>query len=401
MYISSLDVPKTNLFPRSLVIMGATGSIGVSALAVVERHPDKFKILGLAGGGNAELLAAQAARLRPPFLAVRDEIIALKLKNLLPQGYAPDILIGSQGYAAMASLPKAQVVLSAQSGAAGLAATLAAVRAGKIIALANKESLVLAGELIRKECAASKAVILPVDSEHNAIFQSLAEEPVSRVRKLILTASGGPFRGKKRDDLLNITPKDALKHPNWNMGAKISIDSATLMNKGLEVIEAHHLYGLPAERIEVLVHPQAIIHSLVEFCDTSILAQLGPTDMRVAIAHCLAWPERIAPGTTSLNLLEHGPLTFEPVDDESFPALALARSTLLPGGPSPVVLNAANELAVDAFLKERLSFLGITEMVREAVERVDAPAAAQTEEEIMDLDRKTRDWCREWLKCGC
>ena len=377
--------------------MGATGSIGASALDVLTRHPNKFKILGLAGGRNAARLAAQAAELRPPLLAVLNDAVAGELELLLPQGYAPDILTGPQGYRAMATLPEAQLVLSAQSGAAGLAATLAAVRAGKIVALANKESLVLAGGLIRKECAASGAVILPVDSEHNALFQALGEEPLFRVRKLILTASGGPFRGKKRKDLLRITPKDALKHPNWSMGAKISIDSATLMNKGLEVIEAHHLYGLPPERIEVLVHPQSIVHSLVEFCDTSLLAQLGPTDMRVAIAHCLAWPGRIEPGVAPLDLLKQGTLAFEAVDNETFPALELARATLLPGGPSPVVLNAANEMAVAAFLSERLAFLGITELVQEAVEKVPAPHAPQSEEEIMDLDRQARAWCENWL----
>lgn len=397
MYISALNAGAAPPFPRSLVIMGATGSIGVSTLNVLKEHPDKFKILGLAGGRNATRLAAQAADLRPPLLAVQDHAAAKELNLLLPQGYSPDILIGPEGYAAMAALPEAQIVLSAQSGAAGLAATLAAVRAGKLVALANKESLVLAGGLIRRECAASKAVILPVDSEHNAIFQALGEEPLARVHRLILTASGGPFRGKKRDSLRQITPKDALRHPNWSMGAKISIDSATLMNKGLEVIEAHHLYGLPSQRIEVLVHPQSIIHSLVEFCDTSMLAQLGPPDMRVAIAHCLAWPERIEPGIAPLNLLEQGALTFEAVDEETFPALGLARATLFPGGPSPVVLNAANEIAVAAFLSERLTFLGITELVFEAVEKIPVSGTLQNEEEIMDLDRKTRAWCEERL----
>ncbi len=381
--------------------MGATGSIGASTLSVVERHPDKFNILGLAAGYNSALLAEQAARLRPPYLAIINSSAAQDLKARLPAGYAPEILTGPEGYAALAALPEVDVVLSAQSGAAGLAATLAAVRSGKIVALANKESLVLAGELIRAECAASGAVILPVDSEHNALFQALGSEPISRVRKLILTASGGPFRGKKRKDLIKITPEAALKHPNWSMGAKISIDSATLMNKGLEVIEAHHLYGLPSEQIDVLVHPQSIIHSLVEFYDTSVLAQLGPADMRVAIAHCLAWPERIAPGTAPLDILAQGKLTFEDVDHDTFPCLSLARSTLAPGGPSPVVLNAANEVAVAAFLTKRLTFLGIAELVRAALEGVNVATPPGSEEEIMDLDRQTRDWSQEWLRCEC
>ena len=399
MYISSLHPSVPTPFPRALAIMGATGSIGASTLDVVERHPDKFKVLALAGGRNAARLAEQAARLRPVCLAVQDDAVAAELQNLLPAGYAPEIFIGRKGYAALATLPEVQVVLSAQSGAAGLAATLAAVRAGKTVALANKESLVLAGDLIRAECAKSGAVVLPVDSEHNALFQALGSEPISRVRRLILTASGGPFRGKKRGDLVNITPEAALKHPNWSMGAKISIDSATLMNKGLEVIEAHHLYGLPPEQIDVLVHPESIVHSLVEFNDTSLLAQLGPADMRVAIAHCLGWPERIAPGTEPLDLLSLGRLTFEDVDHDTFPCLGLARATLAPGGPSPVVLNAANEVAVAAFLTRHLTFLGITELVRSALDEVNVDAPARSEEEIMDLDQRTRDFSRQWLRC--
>ncbi len=405
-YISSLQLPRglafeRPSFPRALVVMGATGSIGTSALDVIARHPDKFSVLALAGGRNAARLAEQAAVFRPVYLAALDAKTGQDLKDRLPADYRPEILIGEEGYAALAALPEADVVLSAQSGAAGLAATLSAVRAGKIVALANKESLVLAGELIRQECAKSNAVILPVDSEHNALFQALGNEPLSRVRKLILTASGGPFRGKKRDDLVAVTPETALKHPNWSMGAKISIDSATLMNKGLEVIEAHHLYGLPPGRIDVLVHPESIIHSLVEFNDTSMLAQLGPADMRVAIAHCLAWPERVAPGPAPLDLAAQGSLTFADVDHDTFPCLNLARATLLPGGPSPVVLNAANEVAVAAFLAGRLTFLGIAELVRAALDEIIPPAPPQSQAEIMDLDERTRAWSREWLRCIC
>ena len=401
MYISNLHPPVPAPFPRALAIMGATGSIGASTLDVVERHPDKLKVLALAGGRNAARLAEQAARLRPPCLAVLDDAVARELRDLLPAGYAPEIFIGPRGYAALAALPEVGVVLSAQSGAAGLAATLAAVRAGKIVALANKESLVLAGDLIRAECAKSGAIILPVDSEHNALFQALGSEPISRVRRLILTASGGPFRGKKRGDLVSITPEAALKHPNWSMGAKISIDSATLMNKGLEIIEAHHLYGLPLKQIDVLVHPESIVHSLVEFNDTSMLAQLGPADMRVAIAHCLGWPERITPGVAPLDLLALGRLTFEDVDHDTFPCLNLARAALAPGGPSPVVLNAANEVAVAAFLTRHLTFLGIAELVRAALDEVSVDAPPRNQEEIMDLDQRARDFSREWLRCTC
>ena len=400
MYISPLNPATAAPFPRKLAVLGSTGSIGVSTLDVVARHPDKFTVAALAGGRNAARLAEQAVRFKPRWLAVIDAEVAAELKKLLPSGYRPEILLGPDGYAQIAALPQADMIVAAQSGAAGLSAALAAVRAGKMLALANKESLVLAGSLIRAECAKSGAMVLPVDSEHNALFQALGEEPLSRVRRLILTASGGPFRGKTRAELTKITPAQALKHPNWDMGAKISIDSATLMNKGLEVIEAHHLYGLPSNQIAVVVHPESIVHSLVEFNDTSLLAQLGPPDMRVAISHCLGWPERTFPGVEPIDLIKIGRLNFEAVDNTAFPCLDLARSTLEPGGPSPVVLNAANEMAVAAFLKERLTFLGIADLVREAAAAIkpDTPPADETA--IVELDARTRAWCAEWLECN-
>ncbi|MDD4702616.1 MAG: 1-deoxy-D-xylulose-5-phosphate reductoisomerase [Desulfovibrio sp.] len=353
-----------------MVILGSTGSIGRSALAVVESHSQAFRIEGLACARQVERLAEQAARWRPAHLAVLDEEAAARLKPLLPKGYAPNILVGREGYATLAALPEAPTVLSAQVGAAGLDGTLAAALAGKVICLANKESLVLAGDLVRRLCACTGAVILPVDSEHNAIFQCLAGRG-QEVHRLILTASGGPFRGRSRDDLRHITPAQALKHPNWSMGAKISIDSATLMNKGLEVIEAYHLYGVPSDRIKVLVHPQSVIHSLVEFEDGTQLAQLGTADMRLAIASCLLWPRCLPVGVPPLDLTATA-LTFHEPDTDVFPCLDLARQSLALRGGRCVVLNAANEAAVELFLEGGCAFLDIPRLIEAALRAHDA-----------------------------
>ncbi len=392
-YISSLPDSLPAL-PRALAILGSTGSIGVSALRVVDACPGSFSIAALAAARNVTLLAEQAAAYRPPFLAVLDEVAARELARLLPAGYSPTILTGPEGYAALASLDEADCVLSAQVGAAGLAATEAATRAGKLVALANKESLVLAGDLIRALAAKSGAVILPVDSEHNAIFQCLRgrEDSVSRI---ILTASGGPFRGKSPEFLRGATPEQALAHPNWRMGPKISIDSATMMNKGLEIIEAHHLYGLPSERIDVLVHPQSLVHSLVEFHDGGLLAQIGQPDMRLPIAHCLAWPHTLDSGAPRCDLARAPALTFEEPDVSLFPCLTLARQALSKGGGLPVVLNAANEVAVARFLEGDIPFTGIANLVERALERHEAQSgpnarAPRTLEEILSLDRETR-----------
>lgn len=359
-----------NTWPRGLVILGSTGSIGRSALAVVESHPQAFRIEGLACARQVERLAEQAARWRPSHLAVLDEEAAARLKPLLPRGYAPQILTGREGYAQLAALPAAGTVLSAQVGAAGLDGTLAAALAGKVICLANKESLVLAGDLVRRVCASTGAVILPVDSEHNAIFQCLSGRG-QEISRLILTASGGPFRGLSREDLHRITPAQALKHPNWSMGAKISIDSATLMNKGLEVIEAYHLYGVPAERIKVLVHPQSVIHSLVEFEDGTQLAQLGTADMRLAIASCLLWPRCLPVGVPPLDLTATA-LTFHEPDTGVFTCLDLARQSLARRGGRCVVLNAANEAAVEIFLEGGCAFLDIPRLIEAALKAHDA-----------------------------
>ena len=380
---------KSPGFPRSVVVLGSTGSIGTSALRVVEQHPDLFRVIGLAAGRNVELLAGQAARFRPRRLAVLDADGARKLKSSLPPGYAPEILVGPQGYATLAALPEATLVLSSIVGAAGFLPTLAAARAGKLVALANKESLVLGGGLIRRACRASGTVLLLVDSEHSALFQCLLGHGDADVRKLILTASGGPFRGRPREFLARVDAKQALNHPNWSMGAKITIDSATLMNKGLEVIEACHLYGLPVESVDVVVHPQSIVHSLVEYEDGSQLAHLGVPDMQIPIAYCLCFPRRVPLSLPALDLAEIGALTFERPDFDAFPCLALAKQAFQAGPSHPVVLNAANEVAVELFLAGRIGFLDIPAAIERAL-AAHAGTPADTAEDILALDAEAR-----------
>lgn len=397
-YISSLPGSDwETTFPRTVALLGSTGSIGVSTLRVIEAHPELFAVRGLAGGRNIRLLAEQADRWRPPYLAVQNESLKENLKVLLARDYAPCILVGQSGYAELAALPEISTVLSAQMGAAGLRATLAAASAGKVICLANKESLVLAGQLLRELCAKTGAVILPVDSEHNAIFQALHGRSPESVRTIILTASGGPFRGKNRAFLASVTPQQALKHPNWNMGAKITIDSATMMNKGLEVIEAHQLYAVPSEQIDVLVHPQSLVHSLVEFTDGSLMAHAGTPDMRMPIAHCLAWPYSVDSGVAQLDLVRTGTLTFEAPDLLSFPCLELARQTIGKGTGLPVVLNAANEVAVEAFLAGRIGFMDIPARIEQALTAY-AGVDPTVPEAIEELDRETRLCVGAWIE---
>ncbi|WP_022660877.1 1-deoxy-D-xylulose-5-phosphate reductoisomerase [Paucidesulfovibrio longus] len=376
-------------FPRRLVILGATGSIGTSALRVVLRHPELFQVLALAGGRNAERLAEQAALLRPPYLALVEPADVDRLRTLLPGDYHPEILSGSAAFERLAALPEADMVLSSIVGAAGFAPTLAAARAGKTIALANKESLVLGGHLIRAACRASGALVLPVDSEHNALFQGLAGHAGDGLHRLILTASGGPFRGRSRADLEGVTRDQALAHPNWSMGAKISIDSSTLMNKGLEIIEACHLYGLPADKVGVVVHPQSIVHSLVEYVDGSQIAHLGLPDMQIPIAHCLCYPRRVELGLKRLSLAEVGSLTFEEPNLEAFPCLRLAQEAFAAGPSHPVVLNAVNEVAVDLFLHEKIRYLEIPAMIETALAG-HAATPVDSPEAILELDRETR-----------
>ena len=388
-YIS--EIPCTPLpFPRRLIILGSTGSIGLSTLKVVARHPELFTVCGLAGGRNIDLLLEQALTWRPSLLAVLDQELAATLRRRLPAGYRPEILCGPQGYVDMVGSTAADLVVSAQVGAAGLAPTLAAVRAGRWIGLANKESLVLAGALIREECKRSGAVILPVDSEHNALFQCVSGHDFSEVSTLHLTASGGPFRHLSKQELAAVTPEQALAHPNWSMGAKISIDSATMMNKGLEVIEAHHLFGLDLERIRILVHPQSIVHSMAEFQDGSFLAHLGVPDMQIPIGFCLSFPRRLELGMAPLDLARIGSLQFEEPDHGRFPCLALARQALLAGPSAAVVLNAANEVAVELFLHRRIGFAQIPKLVAWALDG-HAPVPVSELETIFELDKGTRE----------
>lgn len=379
-------------FPRSIAILGATGSIGDSALKVIAKHPELFTVTALAGGRNGSKLAELCSRFRPAYVAVLNDAARKDLQANLPSDYTPEIMVGPGAYVTLASLEEIDLVLSSIVGAAGFNPTLAAAKAGKMIGLANKESLVLGGHIIRDACHESGATILPVDSEHNALFQGLighASNVDQELKRLILTASGGPFRGKEKAFLESVTRDQALAHPNWDMGAKISIDSATLMNKGLELIEACHLYGLPPTDVDVVVHPQSIIHSLVEYIDGSQLAHLGTPDMQIPIAHCLCFPERVAVDVPQLNLAQVGSLTFEEPDLDAFPCLRLAREAYAAGPSHPIVLNAVNEIAVAAFLEEKIRFLDIPAMIEAALGK-HAPVDVSTSEAVLALDDRSR-----------
>ncbi|MDH5410019.1 MAG: 1-deoxy-D-xylulose-5-phosphate reductoisomerase [Alphaproteobacteria bacterium] len=370
---------------RSVTILGATGSVGCNTIDLIRRNPSDFRVEALTGGRNAALLAEQALLLRPRFVAIADPEAYGVLKKALT-GSGIEVAAGPEAIVAAAERP-ADWVMASIVGAAGLAPTLAAVRRGGIVALANKESLVCAGELVMREVARSGATLLPVDSEHNAIYQVFDFERRDAIEELLLTASGGPFREWTRDAMASVTPKQAVAHPNWDMGAKISIDSATMMNKGLELIEAYHLFTMPEDRISVLVHPQSVIHSMVRYRDGSVLAQLGQPDMRTPIAYTLAWPDRMDAPVGRLDLGALGNLDFAEPDMERFPALSLARDALRAGGTAPTVLNAANEVAVAGFLAGRIGFLDIagvvdhivTEMSHGAADSLDVVLAADAE----------------------
>jgi 1-deoxy-D-xylulose-5-phosphate reductoisomerase len=372
---------------RRISILGATGSVGTSTLDLVERHPDRFEVVALTAAHNAASLADAARRTRAKLAVIADETRLADLRGAL----AGTGCRAATGRDAMleAAAGEAEWVMAAIVGHAGLEPVMAAVEAGRSIALANKESLVTAGSLMIDAATRHGATILPVDSEHNAIFQCLAGNSRDGVAKLILTASGGPFRTWAKAEMDVATPEQALAHPNWSMGAKISIDSATMMNKGLELIEAHHLFGLPSDRIDILVHPQSVIHSMVEYVDGSVIAQLGSADMRIPIAHALAWPDRIATRAETLDLARIGTLSFEPPDETRFPSLRLARAALESGKGDAIVLNAANEMAVAAFLDRRIPFGDIARIVEWAIERCDAPAP-QSIAEVIDIDRSVR-----------
>jgi 1-deoxy-D-xylulose-5-phosphate reductoisomerase len=352
---------------KRLAILGSTGSIGVQALDVVERAPGRFQVVGLAARRNAARLAEQVRRFRPRVVSVVDAVAARELRERL-DGVAPEILTGEEGSVAVASLAEADFVLAAISGGAGLRSTAAAVESVKAVGLANKESLVLAGELIMARAAARGVTILPVDSEHSAIFQSLAGHKREEVRRIILTASGGPLRTLPAGRLAAVTPAEALKHPNWSMGDKITIDSATLMNKGLEVIEARWLFDIDPARIEIVVHPESIVHSMVEYIDGQVVAQLGVSDMRGPISYALAHPDRVPLGLEPLDLARVGALTFEPPDPVRFPAYTLAWRALELGGTAPAALSGADEAAVEAFLQGRCRFDRIARVCGEVLE---------------------------------
>lgn len=376
---------------RTIAVLGATGSIGASALDVIARHPQRLRAGVLAAGRNVDALLALCTTHRPAHAVIADPALYPALRDgLRAAGLSTQAHAGDAALDQLVASDACDSVVAAIVGAAGLASTLAAARAGKRLLLANKEALVLAGELVTAAATAAGAEIIPIDSEHNAIFQCLrSRQTGAEVRRVLLTASGGPFRGWDRARLQAVTPAQAVAHPKWSMGPKISVDSATLMNKGLEVIEAHHLFALAPERIEVLVHPQSLVHSLVEFIDGSTLAQMGLPDMRTTLAVGLGWPERIASGVAGLDLLAQGRLEFEAPDLDAFPCLGLAWRAMQAGGSAPAILNAANEVAVSAFLQGRIGFLSIPALVENALTELPA-VAADSLDALLAADAQSR-----------
>lgn len=382
---------------RGITILGSTGSIGKNTVELIEARPDLYRVEALVAHSSVDLLADQARRLKPRLAVVADEGAYGRLKDAL-SGTGIQVAAGAAAVIEAAQLP-AEWVMAAIVGAAGLAPTLAAVRRGAVIGLANKECLVCAGALMMAEVAAHGATLLPVDSEHSAIFQVLEADQLETVEKIVLTASGGPFRRHSLDEMAAMTPEQAVAHPNWSMGAKISVDSASMMNKGLELIEAHHLFAIPEDRIDIVVHPQSVIHSMVAYMDGSVLAQLGSPDMRTPIAYALGWPKRIYAPAPRLDLAAIGQLTFEAPDPIRFPALRLARRALQTGGSAPTVLNAANEVAVQAFLSRGISFLDIAKVVEQTLEATEHTALSSIED-VLAQDRCARDCAWNIIKRG-
>ena len=384
---------------KRLAILGSTGSIGQSALAVVDAHPDRLQVVALVAGENASLLADQIVRYRPRVAGVATEAARAELASRLDDGATTILPVGQDGLMAAATRPDVDIVLCASSGTASLEAALAAIECGKTLALANKEVLVMAGALMIDAARRRNVALLPVDSEHNAIHQCLAGRDARDVTRLILTASGGPFRGLDAAALARVTPEDALRHPTWVMGRKITIDSATLMNKGLEVIEARWLFDAPPGAIDVIIHPQSIVHSIVEFRDGSMLAQLGVTDMRLPIQYAFSYPERWAAPLPSLDLVRAGVLEFSSPDRDRFPCLGLAYQCLEHGGAWPTVLIAANELAVEAFLTRRIGFCQIPEVIERALGAADHHLSAPMSlGEVRAADRWARAFTTETLR---
>jgi 1-deoxy-D-xylulose-5-phosphate reductoisomerase len=374
--------------PRRVTVLGSTGSVGCNTVDLLQRQPERYQIEALTAQSNVDRLAEQARSLKPRLAVIGDAALYGALKQAL-EGTGVEAAAGKAAVVEAAHRP-VDWVMAAIVGAAGLAATLAAVRQGAIVALANKESLVCAGSLMMAEVTAHGATLLPVDSEHNAIYQVFDFERRESIDHIIITASGGPFREFDLDSMATVTPEQAIAHPNWKMGPKISVDSATLMNKGLEIIEAHHLFDLPSERIEVVIHPQSVIHSLVAYVDGSVLAQLAAPDMRTPIAYTLGWPDRIEAPVARLDLAEIAKLTFEPPDRDRFPALELCREALKAGNGAPTILSAANEVAVQEFLAGRIGFLDIVRIVERTLERV--PRCEITSlEDVYGLDAAARE----------
>lgn len=391
---------------QTITVLGATGSIGVSTLDVVARHPQAYRVFALTAERKWQLLATQCLQHNPRYAVIRDAESALLLEQALrQQGCATEVLQGEAALAQVAGHPDVDMVMAAIVGAAGLLPTLAAVKAGKKILLANKEALVMAGNLFTRAVAEHGAVLLPIDSEHNAIFQCLPNHrpdylsnglASSGVRKILLTASGGPFRNTPQADLARVTPQQACAHPNWSMGQKISVDSASMMNKGLELIEACWLFNTSPKQVEVVIHPQSIIHSLVEYVDGSVLAQLGNPDMRTPIAHAMAWPERMESGVASLDLLSIARLDFSAPDLHRFPCLRLAQEAAATGGNAPIILNAANEIAVEAFLANRLRFDRIARLIERVLESIPF-SEPTTLEHVQAVDVEARVLARQFL----
>ena len=379
---------------RKISILGATGSVGTSTLDLVERRPDRFEVIALTAASKVDELADAAIRTSAQLAVINDSALLPELRSRL-HGSGCRAATGRDALTEAAA-GEAELVMAAIVGCAGLEPVMSAIESGRTVALANKEALVTAGQLMIAAARRAGATILPVDSEHNAIFQCLADNRSCDVAKLVLTASGGPFRSRSREEMAAVTPEEAVAHPNWSMGAKISVDSATMMNKGLELIEAHHLFGVSSDRMEVLVHPQSVIHSMVEYVDGSVLAQLGSPDMRIPIAHALAWPERMETPALKLDLARIGSLSFEAPDLDRFPALRVAREAMEAGSAAPIILNAANEEAVAAFLARQIGFLDIIRTVEEALTRTSA-TPPHSIAEVIDIDRRARSMAKELM----
>jgi 1-deoxy-D-xylulose-5-phosphate reductoisomerase len=389
---------------KNITILGSTGSIGVSTLDIISHHRDAFSVFALTCQHSVEKLLEQCQQFQPQHVVIVNEQAAQQFRaQMATHKISCEVHVGAEALVAVAEHPDVDYVMAAIVGAAGLLPTLAAARAGKRVLLANKEALVITGELFMNAIAQSGAELLPIDSEHNALYQSLPFEPLGKsltemgVNRLILTASGGPFRTFTPQQLVGVTPEQAVAHPNWKMGQKISVDSATMMNKGLEVIEAHWLFNAPLKQIDVMIHPQSVIHSMVEYKDGSVMAELGMPDMRTPIAYGLAWPQRITAGVKQLNLLDIGKLEFYEVDFGQFPCMKLAYDALALGGTATVTLNAANEEAVTAFLQKRISFIQIAQVVREALAKVPIQSANNLEN-ILAVDLETRRIAQETIK---